>query len=61
MGGKMKQNLFKAICPDCGEKIKNIIGWVKIVNRNVVPTGLPEERCPDCLLEALKGHQVLCE
>lgn len=57
----MKQNLFKAICPDCGEKIKNIIGWVKIVNRNVVPTGLPEERCPDCLLEALKGHQVLCE
>ena len=57
MGGKkLKQNLFKAICPVCRNKVLSIMGWVKIINKNVLPDNLPEERCPDCLLEVLKEN-----
>jgi len=52
----LKQSLFKAICPVCGEKVQSIIGWVKIINREVVPVGLREERCPECVLEVLKNN-----
>ena len=48
----MKQNLFKAVCPNCKEKVLNIMGWVKIVNKKVVPDNLPEENCPECALDA---------
>ena len=55
---KIEQNLIKAICPDCGKKVKNIIGWVNVVNKNVIPANLPEERCPECLLEVLKKNDM---
>lgn len=44
----MEQNLIKAVCPDCG-KVKNIIGWVKVVNKEAIPANLPEELCPECI------------
>ena len=47
----MKQNLFKAICPVCRNKILSIMGWMKIINRNAVPDNLPEENCPECALD----------
>ena len=48
----MKQNLVKAICPACRNKIFSIIGWVKIINKKAVPDNLPEENCPECALDA---------
>ena len=47
----MKQNLFKAVCPICEKRAKSIMGWVKIVNKNVLPSGLAEEKCPECVLD----------
>ena len=47
----MKQNLFKAVCPVCEEKIQSLAGWIKIINKEVIPAGLREERCPECVLD----------
>ena len=58
---KTEQNLIKSICPDCKKKVKNIIEWVEVVNKDVIPADLAEERCPDCLIEVLKVYQALCE
>lgn len=53
----MRQSLFKAICPDCGNKVKNIIKWVDIVDRKAIPDNLPEESCPECTLD--KTNKIL--
>lgn len=64
---KTEQNLIKAICPDCNEKnkivVKNIIGlWIEVANKKALPSSLPTERCPSCLLTALRGNtKALCE
>ena len=49
----MEQNLFTVICPVCRNKIRSIMGWVKIINRNAIPDNLPEGNCPECALDAL--------
>jgi len=49
----MKQNLFKAVCPVCEKKAKSIMDWVKIVNKDALPSGLAEEKCPECVLDEI--------
>ena len=52
----MKQNLFKAICPVCKNRALSFIEWVEIKNKEVLPSNLREDICPECLLEIVKSY-----